>query len=226
VGISGTFFRRETARSDRFSVDANEAIAYFKLGSVKRTLRQWLMETMMDKLKGRFINMAGLAMALYTDQRDKADELLKSEIGKSYKDLEPDGWYDLRIFIRFLEAYAAASATGQEAYVTAGRRVFSTAKGAGVLPASLSTPREFLEFEFELYLMSIEGPNIHPRKLLHVSDGEVRIEVRNPPYLAFDKLMEGVFLGAVQMSGVKSAKVEQTKCAQRGDDLCEYRITW
>lgn len=180
----------------------------------------------MDKLRGKFITMAGFAMSLYKDEQSKADAWLKSKVGKGYRDLEPDGWYDLEIFIKFLETYAKASPTGEQAYVTTGRQVFPTAKSAGALPPNLSKPVDFLEFEFNLYLMSLEGPNIHPRKLLQATDGDIRIEVKNPPYLAFDRLMEGVFLGAVEMAGVKNAKVEQTKCAQKGDAVCEYRITW
>jgi predicted hydrocarbon binding protein len=38
--------------------------------------------------------------------------------------------------------------------------------------------------------------------------------------------MEGVFLGAVEIAGVKNAKVEQTKCVHKGDAVCEYRISW
>lgn len=180
----------------------------------------------MDKVRGKFITMAGYSMALYKGEQAKADEWLQSKVGKSYTDLEPDGWYDLEIFINFLEAYAAASITGEQAYATTGRQVFRTAKEAGLLPPGLSKPVDFLKFEFGLYLMSLEGPNIHPRKLLQVTDGDVRIEVKNPPYLAFDRLMEGVFLGAVEMAGIENAKVEQASCAQKGDVVCEYRITW
>ncbi len=59
----------------------------------------------MDKLRGIFIRMAGFAMSLYEDEREKADEWLKSEVGMSYKDLDPDGFYDLEIFIKFLEIF-------------------------------------------------------------------------------------------------------------------------
>jgi len=180
----------------------------------------------MDRLRGKFITMAGHSMALYKDQRARADEWLKSKTGAGFKDLEPDGWYDLAIFVEFLEAYAEASPTAEGAYVTTGRQVFHTARAAGLLPPSLSKPVDFLKFEFDLYLMSLEGPSIHPRNLLLAADGDVRIEVKNPPYLAFDRLMEGVFQGAVEMAGVENAKVEQTRCVHNGDAVCEYRITW
>ena len=180
----------------------------------------------MDMLRGAFITMAGFAMSFYKDDLTEADAWLKSKVGKSYIDLEPDGWYDLEIFIKFLETYAGTSRTGELAYVTTGKQVFPTARDAGMLPPNLSKPIDFLKFEFDLYLQSLEGPNIHPRKLLQATDGDIRIEVKNPPYLAFDILMEGVFLGAVSMAGVENAKIEQTKCSQKGDDVCEYRITW
>jgi len=167
-------------------------------------------------------------MAMYEDELEKADAWLKSKVGKGYRDLEPDGWYDLEIFIKFLDTYAAASPTGEIAHVTTGKRVFPTVKKAGMLPPDLSEPIDFLKFEFDLYFQCLRGPNIHPRKLLQATDGEVRIEVKNPPYEAFDGLMEGVFWGAVKMADVdtSNAKVEQTKCALKGDAVCEYRITW
>jgi len=182
----------------------------------------------MDELRGKFITTAGYAMAYYKDELAKADAWLKSKVGKGYKELEPEGWYDLEIFIKFLETYAAASPTGELAYVTTGKQVFITVKRAGMLPPDLLEPIDFIKFEFDLYFQSLRGPNIHPRKLLQATDGEVRIEVKNPPYKAFDKLVEGVFLGAVKMAGTntENAKVEQTKCALNGDAVCEYRITW
>lgn len=170
--------------------------------------------------------MAGFAMASFEKEREKADEWLKSEIGLSWRDLDPNKLYDLEIFVKFLEVYAEASPTREKAYRTTGTRVFPTAKREEMLPPNLSGPIDFLQVEFDLYLRSLEGPNIHPRKLLQATDGDVRIEVKNPPYRAFDLLMEGVFLGAVSMAGVKNAEIEQTKCALRGDDVCEYRITW
>lgn len=182
----------------------------------------------MDELRGKFITTAGFAMAYYKDEQAKADAWIKSKVGVSFQDLDPDGWYDLEIFIKFLEIYATASPTGDLAYVTMGEQVFPTVKRAGVLPPELSKPIDFLKFEFDLYLLSLRGPNIHPRKLLQETDGDVRIEVRNPPYKPFDILMEGVFLGAAVMGGAdaSSAKVEQTKCVHKGDSVCEYKITW
>ena len=167
-------------------------------------------------------------MASFKDDQEKADAWLISKVGKSFRDLAPDGWYDLEIFIKFLETYASASPTGELAYVTTGKRVFLTAKLAGMLPPDLSKPIDYLKFEFDLYFKSLKGPNIYPRKLLAATDGDVRIEVKNPPYRAFDILMEGVFCGAVTMAGISalSVNVEQTKCALYGDAVCEYRITW
>ncbi len=182
----------------------------------------------MDMLRGAFIKTAGFAMAAFKDDQEKADAWIISKVGKSFKDLSNDGWYDLKIFIKFLEIYASASPTGERAYISTGKQVFLTAKLAGMLPPDLSKPIDYLKFEFDLYFQSLKGPNIHPRKLLAATDGDVCIEVKNPPYRAFDKLMEGVFFGAVTMAGIsaRSVKVEQTKCALNGDAVCEYRITW
>jgi hypothetical protein len=179
-----------------------------------------------DQIKGAFIRMVGAVMSPYREESAKADAWLKSKLGRSYKDLEPDEWYDFEIFIDFLKKYSEASPVGDKAFAIIGGQVFQTAKYAQMLPPDLATPVDFLEFEFHLYLQSLKGPNIHPRKLLQATDGDVRIEVLNPPPREFDLLMEGVFLGAVAMAGVRDATVEQTRCVQRGDAVCEYRITW
>ncbi len=40
------------------------------------------------------------------------------------------------------------------------------------------------------------------------------------------KVIEGVFMGIVEMFGITDVKVVQTKCVKQGDSTCRYHITW
>lgn len=47
------------------------------------------------------------------------------------------------------------------------------------------------------------------------------------PYPDYDRgVSNGVYLGIRGMFGIEGGKVEQTRCASRGDRSCEFHITW
>jgi predicted hydrocarbon binding protein len=47
------------------------------------------------------------------------------------------------------------------------------------------------------------------------------------PYPGYDRgVSNGVYLGILGMFGIEGGKVEQTRCASRGDRSCEFHITW
>lgn len=39
-------------------------------------------------------------------------------------------------------------------------------------------------------------------------------------------LQEGLLLSLVERTGVEGADVEHEKCVRRGDEFCDYRVTW
>ncbi|AKU96883.1 hypothetical protein AKJ09_03547 [Labilithrix luteola] len=40
------------------------------------------------------------------------------------------------------------------------------------------------------------------------------------------KMQEGLLLSLVERTGVEGADVDHAKCTSRGDEFCEYRLTW
>ena len=40
------------------------------------------------------------------------------------------------------------------------------------------------------------------------------------------RLYEGVYLGILEMIGIRSGKVTQEKCQRKGDHTCEFHIKW
>lgn len=178
----------------------------------------------MADVKGKFITLAGSLMSLYKTQLAEADKIVFTKTGRHWNELEPEGWYDTRLFHFFMEAYAKASLSGEQALVTLGRNIYPTIQRTAGLPPHLKTPLDFIKFEAEGYLANHRGSDVIPRTFIKAVEGEVIVQAPAPGYNS--KLYEGVFLGILEMCGVKTGKVVQTKSQEKGDSTSEFRITW
>lgn len=178
----------------------------------------------MAQVKGKFITLAGTLMSLYSAQRTEADKILFSKTGKHWNELDPEGWYDTRFFHLFMETYAKASPTGYRAIITLGKNVYPTIKKTAGLPPHLKTPLDFIKFEAEGFMANHSGADVKPRKFLKAEDREVIVQAPAPGYNPV--LYEGVFLGILEMCGVTTGKVVQTKSQDKGDGTSEFHITW
>ena len=52
----------------------------------------------MSEIKGRFIMLVAALVGLYPDKQKEADDYLMKKTGKTWKALDPEGWYDMAIF--------------------------------------------------------------------------------------------------------------------------------
>ena len=178
----------------------------------------------MAKIKGKFITLTGSLMSLYPDSRDVADKQLFAKTGKHWNELDPEGWYDTSLMDQFMKTYAKASPTGERAIVNLGRQVYPTIKKSSGLPPNLKTPLEFLKFEADGFMANHNGTDVKPRKFIAAQERNVVVQAPAPGYDS--KLFEGVYLGILEMCGVPSGKVEQTKSQEKGDPTSEFKITW
>ncbi len=178
----------------------------------------------MAEIRGNIINLTGRLMSLYPDAQKKADEVLFEKSGKHWKELTTDDWVDTKIWDVFMDAYMESSPTGEKALLTLGKSIYPTIKSEGQIPPEIDTPLKMLEFEGEGFKFYHRGPDVKPRNFLRVEEGDVLVDAPSPGYNC--KVIEGVFQGIVEMFGVKTAKVTQTKCVKKGDSTCEYHITW
>jgi uncharacterized protein (TIGR02265 family) len=57
---------------------------------------------------------------------------------------------------------------------------------------------------------------------------DARVELRGYSLVAPEScdLTQGTFWGMIHHSGAKDIKVSHTRCRSRGDDLCEWRVSW
>jgi hypothetical protein len=178
----------------------------------------------MAEVKGKFITLTGALMSVYKDALEEADKNLFAAIKKHWNELDLEGWYDTKLFNTFMLAYANASPTKENAIVTLGRNVYPTIKRTSKLPDNLKSPLDFIKFEPEGFLANHRGADVRPRKIISVKEGDVVMEATAPGYQS--KLNVGVYLGILEMCGVKTGQVEQTKFQEKGDKTSEFHITW
>lgn len=174
----------------------------------------------MSQVRGKYITMAGRMMSLYKKQRDEADSLLFKETGKRYNELGPEDWYDTKWVKLFLDKYMEGSISGINALVTFGKQIYPSIKA--VLPPHLKTPLDYLKFETEGYTGAHKGPDVKPRKIIKAVDGEFIVEAFVPDW-HYPKMYEGIFLGILEMCGVRSGKVIIT---EKGGGFTEFKIVW
>lgn len=162
----------------------------------------------MVKVHGKYITICARLMTLYKDAQKKADQELFRKIGKHYEELEPEGWYDIELIDLFMNAYKKASPTGRTAMVTMGRQIFPLIKRTVGLP-DFKTPLDAFKYESQTFLMDHkddEYSTVIPRKILKAEKGHVIIEAPSPGYDPL--LFKGVYVGILEMLGIKTGKVE------------------
>jgi hypothetical protein len=170
----------------------------------------------MAQVKGKFISLAVNLMRGYVEAANKAEALLGTMTGCTAAQLPPDGWFDTKIFDRVMQIYAEASITGAQAIVTLGRQVYPTIKATAGLPPHLKTPLDLIRFEADGFLANHRGAEVEPRTFIKAVDREVIVLAPAPGYDG--RLFEGVFLGILEMCGVRTGKV-----VRDGDT---FTITW
>ncbi len=178
----------------------------------------------MAEVRGNLINLTGALMSFYPEAQKKADDILFKESDIHWEDITIDDWVDAKVWDAFMNAYMEGSISGEKALITLGRRIYPGIKDAGQIPPEIDTPLKMLKFEGEGFKIYHRGPDVKPRNFLRLNDGDVLVEAPSPGYNC--KVIEGVFQGIVEMFGIKSVKVNQTKCVKQGDNTCEYHITW
>jgi hypothetical protein len=178
----------------------------------------------MVEARAKFIILVARLMEPHGEALADADDRLYRETGKHWDQLAPEDWYDIKLCNRFIEAYVEASGLGDRALVRVGREMYPTIKKTSGLPPWLKTTADYLRHETVVYMASVRGRGVAPRRIMRMEDGHAVIEAK---IRAWDcRIQEGVYLGVLDLAGVKEGRVEQTKCVRRGGDICEFDIVW
>lgn len=178
----------------------------------------------MAEVKGKFITLAAGFIKIYPKFYEKADAFVLAKTGLHQDKLDPEAWYDARLYAYLMDCYVEASITGEKALVTLGRGIYPTIKRTVGFPPGLETPMDFIEFEARGYLENLRGPEIRPRKITKVSARHAVVQLRMDEQPC--KVMEGVYQGMLEITGQSQGTVEHRKCIKKGDAECEFHITW
>ncbi len=178
----------------------------------------------MTEVKGKFITLAASLMSVYKDKLEQANKQLYQGIGKHWDELDPEGWYDVKYYKIIMKAYTEASPSKENALITLGKQIYPTIKKTVGFPSNLNSPIDYFEFENKSYQENLRGPDIKPRKIIKKNIGYVVIQTKM--FEQDCKVLEGVYLGIMNMSGVMNGEVHQEKCLKKGDDFCEFHIKW
>lgn len=175
----------------------------------------------MAKVKGKFISLTGRLMCIiYKDALEKADKELYDAVGQHWDEIDPEGWYDTKFFDKFINSFASSSISGDVAFERLGKKIYPTIKRTVGLPKHVKTPLDLILYEAEGYSKNHTGSDVKPRKFIKKEDGHVIVSAPAPGY--DQRLYLGVYLGILDMFGVKSGKVKMIK----GSPEFEYEIKW
>ena len=180
----------------------------------------------MAEVRAKFITLACDLIKTKPQARAAAIEAVKRLTGSHPNDLDPEEFYDTRVFEAVFSTIEQThpGVIGWATIRVIGQLVYPTIKATVGLPDHLRSPAEFIQFDSEGFLANHRGPDIIPRKFIKVQDGEILVEAPSPGYNCI--LIEGVYEGILQLCGVKDGKVKQIKCVKNGDSTCLYQVTW
>ncbi|SFB78355.1 hypothetical protein SAMN05421780_101462 [Flexibacter flexilis DSM 6793] len=174
----------------------------------------------MVEIQGKFFTLIGMLMSNKPEHLEKANAYLESEIGLTHLELDPEDFYDITVWVRYLEIYQE-SLGGNKAEVakSVGKRIYPTVKRTSGFPPHLKTPLDFILFEAEGFKGAHLGDNIKQRTFLKKEEGLVEV-VATPPCVGYPEgLIEGVYLGIMELCGIKNGKVSLI-----GADT--FRVEW
>jgi len=161
-------------------------------------------------------------MSLYKKQQKEADDQLFKKTGKYFKELDPDGFYDVEIFEAFIQKYTKASYTGEKALLTLGKRIPPHIKKTQGIPPDIDTALKLILFSAKQFAYDHQG--LSPIKIMRAKEGEVHLRLPNIGYNCL--MIEGVYLGILNIFGIKTGKIDHKKCIKKGNSCCEFIITW
>jgi hypothetical protein len=171
----------------------------------------------MAEIKGKFITLTVILMQNKPEVQAKADEFLVNETGLSHLELDPEDYYDVKLWDNTMTLYKSVFANPKQAMIDLGKRVYPTIKRTAGLPDTLKTPLDYVRFEADGYSANHKGDDVKPRKIISEKENEIVMYAPAPGY--DETLYIGVWLGILELSGITTGKVEEL-----GDHT--YKICW
>ncbi|OFX77619.1 MAG: hypothetical protein A2X12_06275 [Bacteroidetes bacterium GWE2_29_8] len=171
----------------------------------------------MAEIKGKFITLTGILMSNNDNLLQKANEYLEMETGLTHLELDPEEFYDVKIWDHIMKLLKDSSKDGKEAIIDLGKRVYPTIKRTSGFPEHLKTPLDFVKFEADGFKDCHSGDDVIQRKIISEKENEIIMYAPAPGY--DENLYIGVWLGILEMIGITTGNVQQL-------ENHTYKITW
>lgn len=142
------------------------------------------------------------------------------------KDLDPnksDDWCSIVVYndvCDWIEEHVGAASIRQ-AGIAIGRRVSDNIVRNGKMVSP--TPLAMMEALQWAASVMIRDPRGRGWEILTREDGDIRVR-RTQTFNC--TMQDGLLLSLVESTGVEGADVDHDRCTKRGDEYCEYRLTW
>lgn len=161
---------------------------------------------------------------LYPKALETINSTLIRYTGKAWNKLDPNEFYDIRLFSECLQSYSSATKMGTKAISVFGRHFYPTIQSTYGIPPQIKTITDHLKYESEMFIKTHQGVNVEPRKITAKSEKEIQVLTKSVGYDPI--LFQGVFIGVFQTIGIRSVVVTHTKRQVSYNDYNEFKITW
>jgi hypothetical protein len=145
------------------------------------------------------------------------------EMAKGYDKGKPDEWCSIDIYndiCTWIETNIGAMSIRQ-AGVAIGKRIYTNIVTSGKMTDP--TPLAIMEALVWAASTMIRDPKGRGWEIIGHNDHSVtmrRTQTFNCP------MQDGLLVSLVEGTGAEGVDAEHYKCTKRGDDFCEYRLTW
>lgn len=174
------------------------------------------------EIRGQFVTLACSLLETKPDLKAEALRAVNKVTGLNYDKLEPMGWYPVAAFAGVFETIIKKTnpILASAAMKIIGNKVYPTIKAHGGIPAGIETPLALLKFEAQGFLNSFRGIGVAPRKFIKEAPKELVVQADMPGGIP-KELMEGVYLGILEMCGVKGKVL-----VEESNGHAIYNVSW
>lgn len=176
------------------------------------------------EVRGNIVSLTGALMSAYPALQKQANQILFEKTGKNWDEIGIEDWVDTYIWHQFMDVYSKGSIAGDRSLITLGRKIYPTIKKSGGLPPEMDSALKVLIMECETFLDYHRGADVEKRRILKAEEGNFIVNAKSPGYTC--KVIEGVYMGILELFGIETGMVNQTECVCDGDQSCVFDVRW
>jgi hypothetical protein len=141
-------------------------------------------------------------------------------------EIEIDNWYSLATLDRVDSAIADELGGNREAILTQLGEFSATSSLSGPFSSLLNSDIHGFLTQTALIHRSYQDFGIATYEIMGDNTGLLKIDYEDAPPISYCTSGTAYFRRAIELCGAQNARVTHTRCAGRGDAVCEFYATW